>query len=70
MPLQTNALMFDRLHHSAKTSLITVKNQVSNHLLVGGFVANLHSIVVQVLSSMTQQLQMMQDTIVLPTVKV
>ena len=52
-----------------KISLITLKNQVSNHLLVGGFVLNHHFMVVLVLSFMIQ-LQENQQAIVLPILKV
>ncbi len=45
-----------RLLSTVRTSLITVLNQVSNRLLVGGYVHKHHGITVQVSRSMNQVL--------------
>jgi hypothetical protein len=46
-----------RLHLIRKTSLITEQNQVSNHLLVGGYVVNHPFTVAKALSFTTHLLE-------------
>jgi hypothetical protein len=49
-----HVLISDRLHRSVRNSLTIRLNQVSNHLLVGGFVVRCPFMVETVLLSLTQ----------------